>query len=73
MSSQSLLTAHAGVAAPKRSLAARLVMMLGIHRERRSLDQLDAALLEDIGITRDQARKEARRAAWDVPAHRITM
>lgn len=66
-----LLTAHTGVAAKKPSIASRLVTMLGIHRERRSLDQLDAALLEDIGITRDQARKEARRNAWDVPAHRM--
>lgn len=66
-----LLTASAGVAVPKRSLAARLGAMIGIHRERRSLEQLDAALLEDIGITRDQARAEARRNAWDVPAHRI--
>lgn len=32
---------------------------------RRHLTEMDDRMLKDIGITRDQARKESRRSPWD--------
>lgn len=52
-----------------RGLLARLLDTLAIHRQRRRLIELDDALLKDIGLTRDQARREAERPFWDAPAH----
>jgi len=34
------------------------------RRQRRALAMLDEHLLRDIGVTREQARAEARRAPW---------
>ena len=36
-------------------------------RQRHALSQLDERSLRDIGITPEEAREEAMRAAWDVP------
>lgn len=61
-----------GPAAPQRvvpSLFARALAALAIRRERRSLLDLDDHLLGDIGLTRDEAAREARREVWDVPAN----
>lgn len=38
------------------------------YRQRRALRRLDAAALQDIGITRRQALGKAPIGAWDVPA-----
>ena len=35
-------------------------------RERRALARLDDRMLQDIGITREQARREVLRPFWDV-------
>lgn len=43
--------------------------LISLRRQRRTLAQLDDHLLHDIGITRDEARIEAARPVWDVPAH----
>ncbi|QPM90983.1 DUF1127 domain-containing protein [Pseudooceanicola algae] len=45
----------------------RLMMMIGIKRERQALGSLDPALLRDIGISPEDAQREARRPAWDAP------
>lgn len=37
------------------------------RRQRRHLARLDAALLDDIGLTRNEALAEAGRPVWDVP------
>ncbi|GKY87278.1 DUF1127 domain-containing protein [Sinisalibacter aestuarii] len=37
------------------------------HRQRLRLEDLDAHMLEDIGIDRATARREARRPFWDLP------
>jgi len=48
---------------------ARLLRMAAVARGRRHLDRLPEHLLRDVGITPDEARREALRKAWDVPAH----
>lgn len=62
-----LVSAPSRMSRTTRSPFSRLLTMLSIQRERQSLDQLDQAMLDDIGITRDQARREAVRPAWDAP------
>ncbi|NIZ10472.1 DUF1127 domain-containing protein [Pseudooceanicola sp. HF7] len=50
-----------------KSLFGRVMLMMGIHRERRALHHLDEALLRDIGISPEEARRESARPAWDAP------
>lgn len=45
-----------------------LVALMGLHRERRALRHMDATLLKDIGLTREQAHMEAARPIWDMPS-----
>lgn len=45
----------------------RLLAATALHRQRRSLRDLDDARLTDIGLTRAEAEGEAARSAWDVP------
>ncbi|MFC7705251.1 DUF1127 domain-containing protein [Plastorhodobacter daqingensis] len=40
-----------------------------LRRQRLRLADLDDAALRDIGITREEASREARRPAWDAPQH----
>ncbi|AVO39351.1 DUF1127 domain-containing protein [Pukyongiella litopenaei] len=42
---------------------------LALWHQRRALARLDDDALRDIGISRAEARREARRPAWDVPDH----
>lgn len=44
-----------------------LVTAFATHRQRLRLEDLDAHLLEDIGIDRAIARSEAQRPFWDLP------
>lgn len=62
-----LLSRHLGM----RPLAVgqALRRMLNLRRQRQDLRALDPHLLRDIGITSDQALREADRAPWDVPSH----
>lgn len=48
-------------------LMTRLSWRLGLWRQRRALARLDDAALDDIGVTRREARAEARRPIWDAP------
>lgn len=41
--------------------------IFALVRSRRDLASLDDHLLRDIGISRDEATTEARRAPWDAP------
>ncbi|WP_420393792.1 DUF1127 domain-containing protein [Acuticoccus sp.] len=43
---------------------------LAVWSERRSLERLDPRLLDDIGLTPDDARRECARRPWDTPAAR---
>lgn len=49
------------------SLIGRVFSYLGLYASRQSLAQLDDKMLDDIGLTREEALREARR--WDVPAN----
>ena len=51
------------------SALAALAEMIAIRRQRAALGRLDDCRLADLGITRAEAAREARRRAWDVPAH----
>jgi uncharacterized protein YjiS (DUF1127 family) len=48
---------------------ARLSLSLATRRHRRALLKLEPHLLRDIGLTDAEARREAARPFWDVPAH----
>jgi uncharacterized protein YjiS (DUF1127 family) len=43
--------------------------LLALHRQRSRLVALDPHLLRDIGISADEAQREAARAPWDAPRH----
>ena len=43
---------------------------LQVRRERRALVRLPDSALRDLGLTRAEARAEARRDFWDVPGAR---
>lgn len=51
-----------------RALRISLATRLKLWRTRRVLATLDARALEDVGITPEQARREASLTVWDVPA-----
>ncbi len=44
-----------------------LLTLLSIHRERKALSELDDHLLNDIGLTRNDAERETKRPVWDAP------
>lgn len=46
-----------------------LLQMARLAHQRRSLAKLDAAALADLGLSQADARSEAARPFWDVPAH----
>lgn len=48
---------------------ARLRAALALRRQRLRLRDLSDHMLDDIGIGRDDAEREAARPVWDVPRH----
>lgn len=48
---------------------ASLLALAALRRQRRCLAALDAHLLRDVGLTREEALSEAARPAWDAPGH----
>ena len=50
-------------------ILSRLRRMLAVMRQRRQLRDLDPHLLDDLGLSRQQAAAEADRPVWDVPRH----
>ncbi len=55
---------------PKRRFSRQRVSvfdLLALYRQRRALGRLDAETLEDLGITKEEAMREARRPFWDIP------
>lgn len=46
-----------------------ILRWLELRRERKALADLDDYLLDDIGVTRNEALREARKPFWDAPSH----
>lgn len=54
---------------PRRaSLWSRLWQQIELNKQRRGLSKLPPHILRDIGLSADEARKEANRPLWDVPS-----
>ena len=51
------------------SLLARALGIFTLRQSRRRLAELDLHMLQDIGLTADEARREATLPFWDAPAH----
>ncbi len=49
------------------SLLSLIRDMIEVRRQRRALSSLDDALLRDIGVSPEEARREVDKPAWDVP------
>ncbi len=47
----------------------RLARLAAVARERRALAGLSDHLLDDVGLTRAEAQREAARPVWDAPEH----
>ncbi|NNE79529.1 MAG: DUF1127 domain-containing protein [Silicimonas sp.] len=60
-------TIHRGKTARRTGMLARFSAWYSLISQRRTLSKLDDHLLDDIGISREAARKEARRPVWDAP------
>jgi uncharacterized protein YjiS (DUF1127 family) len=56
---------RAAPSAPWQALATWLFACWQRHRQRRELLGLDDRLLRDIGVSRDDARLEARKRIWE--------
>jgi len=55
------------VSARPTGLLKTIVDKVQLHKERRTLASLDAAALQDIGVTKFDALSEASRSVWDAP------
>ena len=47
----------------------RLARLAALRRQRQALAEMEESRLEDLGISPEEARREAARPPWDVPAH----
>lgn len=52
-----------------RSIVDIIARTYGLWRSRRALARLTAAQLKDVGVSPSEARNEANRPVWDVPAN----
>lgn len=62
------LTSQTCRPARRPSLRALLLKGLELRRQRLQLAELDDRALRDIGISREDALREAARSPWDAPA-----
>jgi len=70
MSDLSLRRAHAASGSrPRHSAIGWLMTAMDVWRSRQQLNSLEPHMLEDIGIAPKNAKSEASRPIWDVPAH----
>jgi uncharacterized protein YjiS (DUF1127 family) len=56
-------------AAQSSGLWSRLAAAYALHGQRRALARLDAAQLDDVGLTKSDVAAELSRPLWDAPAH----
>jgi len=52
---------------PRASFFGTLMQLAAISRQRKALARLDDAALDDIGVSRAEADREASRPIWDAP------
>ena len=50
------------------SLGTVIAQIIATHGQRRVLGKLDRDALNDLGLTSAEAKREAKRPFWDVPA-----
>ena len=50
-----------------KALGTRILRLISLARQRHALSRLGDHTLEDIGLTRTEARIEASRPIWDAP------
>ncbi|MBQ2261162.1 MAG: DUF1127 domain-containing protein [Loktanella sp.] len=62
-------TQSCALPASRPSIFLRILQAMSLSRERRDLRELEPHLLDDIGITRQDALDEADKPVWDVPRH----
>ena len=68
MTAHTLSTAAACIPGARRpARPGSLSRFFGLWRQRRSLAHLDDHLLRDIGVTPQEAAREAARPIWDAP------
>jgi uncharacterized protein YjiS (DUF1127 family) len=53
----------------RRSFLALLLDWMAVQRQRHRLAELPDHLLDDLGLTRDEARNEAAKPVWEAPDH----
>jgi uncharacterized protein YjiS (DUF1127 family) len=61
------ITMQRGVRGRRPNLFAALSNAFGVWRQRRHLQELDAYLLRDVGLSESEVRSEIDRSVWDVP------
>lgn len=64
-----LLTRTGARGDTRRGWWTKLCDLRGLRRQRLRLGELDERMLADLGLTREEAEREAARAVWDVPRH----
>ena len=64
-----IAVSHRAFGSPRRTLSGLLAHVFSVRAQRRKLARLDDEALNDLGITRSEAEREARRPIWDVPSH----
>lgn len=68
MALHTLTAARIAAPAGPRPLAT-LLAALDVWRQRRALERLESHRLEDLGLGRGDALREAKRPIWDAPNH----
>ncbi len=49
------------------SILKTITHLVAVHRQRKALARMDDTALDDIGVSRAQAHREASRPIWDAP------
>ncbi len=55
--------------APRMSVIGFIKNAIAVKKQRNSLYQMSDRMLDDLGITRAEADREARRSIWDAPGY----
>ena len=55
--------------AKRSTIGSKFMDMIAIGRQRKALSQLDAHLLEDIGVSAREASIESKKPLWDAPQY----